>query len=115
MPKKGKKQSLRIVHRYHFASSLKRMSAVVSVQTPGSSLSTNMATVKGTPETLRSMVSFVLRYFCSLVLRPVHGMPLPSPIFSEVKADLIDNLHKGLIFHLNQRRQKKCKFPERTL
>ena len=56
MPKRGKKQSLRIVHRYHFASSLKRMSAVVSVQTPGSSMSFHMATVKGAPETLRTMV-----------------------------------------------------------
>ncbi|CAB4034980.1 cation-transporting ATPase 13A1, partial, partial [Paramuricea clavata] len=55
MPKKGKKQSLRILHRHHFASSLKRMSAVVSVQSPGSSASTYIATVKGAPETLRSM------------------------------------------------------------
>ena len=56
MPKKGKKQSLRIVHRFHFASSLKRMSAIVSVQTPASSTSSFIATVKGAPETLKSMV-----------------------------------------------------------
>lgn len=63
MPKKGKKQSLRIVHRYHFASSLKRMSAVVSVQAPGSSTSTYLATVKGAPETLRQMVGFYIHYY----------------------------------------------------
>ena len=56
MPKRGKRQSLRIVHRFHFASSLKRMSAIVSVQTPGSSTSNFIATVKGAPETLRAMV-----------------------------------------------------------
>ena len=57
MPNKGRRVSMRIVHRHHFSSALKRMSAIVSLQNPGSSSSEYMVTVKGAPETLRSMVS----------------------------------------------------------
>ena len=57
MPNKGKRVSMRVVHRHHFSSALKRMSAVVSVQNPGSSSTEYIVTVKGAPETLRSMVS----------------------------------------------------------
>lgn len=57
MPNKGRRVSMRIVHRHHFSSALKRMSAIVSLQNPGSSSSEFIVTVKGAPETLRSMVS----------------------------------------------------------
>ena len=57
MPNKGRRVSMRIVHRHHFSSALKRMSAIVSLQNPGSSTTEYMVTVKGAPETLRSMVS----------------------------------------------------------
>ena len=57
MPNKGRRVSMRIVHRHHFSSALKRMSAIVSLQNPGSSSSEYMVTVKGAPETLRPMVS----------------------------------------------------------
>ena len=57
MPNKGRRVSMRIAHRHHFSSALKRMSAIVSLQNPGSSSSEYIVTVKGAPETLRSMVS----------------------------------------------------------
>ena len=57
MPNKGRRVSMRIVHRHHFSSALKRMSAIVSLQNPGSSTNEYIVTVKGAPETLRSMVS----------------------------------------------------------
>ena len=57
MPNKGKRLSMRIVNRHHFSSFLKRMSTIVSIQTPASSTSEYAVTVKGAPETLRSMVS----------------------------------------------------------
>lgn len=60
MPNKGRRVSMRIVHRHHFSSALKRMSAIVSLQNPGSSSSEYLVTVKGAPETLRSMVSVKL-------------------------------------------------------
>ena len=56
MPNKGRRVSMRIVHRHHFSSALKRMSAIVSLQNPGSSSSEYIVTVKGAPETLRPMV-----------------------------------------------------------
>ena len=59
MPNKGRRVSMRIVHRHHFSSALKRMSAIVSLQNPGSSSSEYMVTVKGAPETLRPMVSLI--------------------------------------------------------
>ena len=64
MPNKGRRVSMRIVHRHHFSSALKRMSAIVSLQNPGSSSSEYMVTVKGAPETLRPMVSVTWYGYC---------------------------------------------------
>ena len=64
MPNKGRRVSMRIVHRHHFSSALKRMSAIVSLQNPGSSTNEYIVTVKGAPETLRSMVSELSKMFC---------------------------------------------------
>ena len=64
MPNKGRRVSMRIVHRHHFSSALKRMSAIVSLQNPGSSTNEYIVTVKGAPETLRSMVSGLSKIFC---------------------------------------------------
>ena len=63
MPNKGRRVSMRIVHRHHFSSALKRMSAIVSLQNPGSSTNEYIVTVKGAPETLRSMVSELSKIF----------------------------------------------------
>ncbi|KAK3747846.1 hypothetical protein QZH41_015991 [Actinostola sp. cb2023] len=59
IPNKGRRITMRIMHRYHFSSALKRMSALVSVQTQGSATSSYFAAVKGAPETLRSMYTKV--------------------------------------------------------
>ncbi|XP_048587357.1 endoplasmic reticulum transmembrane helix translocase isoform X2 [Nematostella vectensis] len=55
LPNKGRRLTMRIMHRHHFSSALKRMSAVVSMQTQGSNTSEYFAAVKGAPETLRNM------------------------------------------------------------
>jgi len=57
IPKKGKSPALKIVQRYQFSSALKRMCVVVGYNLPGASETHYMATVKGAPETLKSMVS----------------------------------------------------------
>ena len=62
IPRKGKTHGLKIFHRFHFASALKRMS-VIAGHTPAGSVDTEyIATVKGAPETLRNMVS--IHYCC---------------------------------------------------
>ncbi len=59
LPKKGLRQSLKIVHRFHFTSALRRMSVVTSIQTGDSSVSNFLVTCKGAPETLKGMVSYL--------------------------------------------------------
>ncbi|XP_073242423.1 endoplasmic reticulum transmembrane helix translocase-like [Porites lutea] len=69
MPNKGRRVSMRIVHRHHFSSALKRMSAIVSLQNPGSSTNEYIVTVKGAPETLRSMYKTVPRNYDTIYHR----------------------------------------------
>ncbi|XP_069051808.1 endoplasmic reticulum transmembrane helix translocase isoform X1 [Lepisosteus oculatus] len=52
-----KTQGLKIHQRFHFASALKRMSVLASYERQGSSELCYVSTVKGAPETLRSMFS----------------------------------------------------------
>ena len=56
VPRKGKTHGLKIFQRYHFASALKRMSVIAGHTPPGSVDTDYIASVKGAPETLRSMV-----------------------------------------------------------
>lgn len=58
VPRKQKNQhGLKIYHRYHFSSALKRM-AVIAGHTPAGSLEVDyIATVKGAPEVIRPMLS----------------------------------------------------------
>ncbi|XP_067876984.1 manganese-transporting ATPase 13A1 [Heterodontus francisci] len=56
-PKSIKSQGLKIHHRFHFASALKRMSVLGSYETMGSTDLQYISAVKGAPETLRSMFS----------------------------------------------------------
>ncbi len=56
VPKKGKGHGLKIYQRFHFASALKRMSVIAGHTALGSVETEYLATVKGAPETLRSMV-----------------------------------------------------------
>eukprot|EP00794_Sanderia_malayensis_P015929 gene15929-17530_t len=56
LPKKGQRQSLKITHRFHFTSALRRMSVVSSMQTGDSSTSEYLVTCKGAPETVKGML-----------------------------------------------------------
>ena len=65
VPKKGKTHGLKLFQRFHFASALKRMS-VIAGHTPHGLVDTEyMASVKGAPETLRSMVSDEITIYLS--------------------------------------------------
>ncbi|XP_065199727.1 endoplasmic reticulum transmembrane helix translocase [Planococcus citri] len=55
IPKRGKYPGMKIFHRFHFSSTLKRMSVLAGYTPPGSTETHYVATVKGAPETLKSM------------------------------------------------------------
>lgn len=58
---------MKIFHRFHFSSGLKRMSVLAGYTPPGSTETFYIATVKGAPETLKPMVTDAnpFNYFCS--------------------------------------------------
>src|SRR6218665_3228922 len=56
VPRKGKSHGLKIFHRFHFSSALKRMSVIAGHTPPGSTDVDYIATIKGAPETIRTMV-----------------------------------------------------------
>lgn len=56
VPRRGKMPGLKIFHRFHFSSALKRMSVIAGFNPPGSSDTSYIATVKGAPEILKTMV-----------------------------------------------------------
>uniref|UniRef100_A0A8C5PIQ4 Endoplasmic reticulum transmembrane helix translocase n=1 Tax=Leptobrachium leishanense TaxID=445787 RepID=A0A8C5PIQ4_9ANUR len=62
-PRGIKTQGLKIHQRFHFASSLKRMSVLASYERPGSTDLCCVATVKGAPETLQRMFSHCPEYY----------------------------------------------------
>ncbi|EDV27584.1 uncharacterized protein TRIADDRAFT_20897 [Trichoplax adhaerens] len=66
IPRKGFRQTLRIVHRFHFSSVLKRMSVICSMQTPQSSISNYIVTTKGAPEILKRMFKEVPKDYDSV-------------------------------------------------
>ena len=55
MARKGMRQSVKILHRFHFSSALKRMSVIASVNSISQSTTNYIVAVKGAPETLRKM------------------------------------------------------------
>ena len=57
--RKGMRQTVKIIHRYHFTSTLKRMSVIASVHSADSSSGSHIVSVKGAPETMRGMVSLL--------------------------------------------------------
>nr|NVI71689.1 putative cation-transporting ATPase 13A1 [Cucujiformia] len=59
IPKKGKAPALKIFGRFHFSSSLKRMSVIAGYTPPSSSETVYISTVKGAPEVLRDMFATV--------------------------------------------------------
>ena len=63
IPKKGSHPAMKIIHRHHFSSSLKRMSVVAGYTKQMHSDATYIAAVKGAPETLKSMFHEVPSYY----------------------------------------------------
>ena len=55
-PKKGRRVTLKITQRFHFSSSLKRMSVICTFVPTQPSGHTHLVTVKGAPEILKEMV-----------------------------------------------------------
>lgn len=66
MARKGMRQSIKILHRYHFSSALKRMSVIASVNSASQSATSFIVAVKGAPETLRKMFINVPSFYDSL-------------------------------------------------
>ncbi|KAK7497039.1 hypothetical protein BaRGS_00011775 [Batillaria attramentaria] len=59
VPVKSRTHGLKIYHRFHFSSALKRMSVIVGHTPPGCTETEYMVTVKGAPETLKDMFASV--------------------------------------------------------
>ncbi|GJQ67243.1 hypothetical protein Trydic_g8148 [Trypoxylus dichotomus] len=57
IPKRGKASALKIFHRFHFSSALKRMSVITGYNQQGTMETIYLATVKGAPEVLKGMIS----------------------------------------------------------
>lgn len=57
IPKKGKSSALKIFHRNHFSSALKRMSVIAGYIPNGTAETVYLSTVKGAPETLKPMLA----------------------------------------------------------
>ncbi|CAL1544617.1 unnamed protein product [Lymnaea stagnalis] len=69
VPQKKKTHGLKIYHRFHFQSSLKRMSVIVGHTPPGSTEVQYSAAVKGAPETLKAMFSSLPSYYDEVYLK----------------------------------------------
>nr|CAD7409449.1 unnamed protein product [Timema cristinae] len=59
IPRKGKVPGMKIFYRHHFSSALKRMSVIAGYTLPGTTDTNYVITVKGAPETLKSMFSTI--------------------------------------------------------
>ncbi|CAG2058673.1 unnamed protein product, partial [Timema podura] len=59
IPRKGKVPGMKIFYRHHFSSALKRMSVIAGYTLPGTTDTNYITTVKGAPETLKSMFSTI--------------------------------------------------------
>lgn len=58
-PKKGRLSGIKIMQRFHFSSQLKRMSVLASYNLSSTNETQYIATVKGAPEVLKSMVCLI--------------------------------------------------------
>lgn len=68
IPKKGRCPGLKIFHRNHFSSALKRMSVIAGYNPQGSTDTMYIGTAKGAPETLKSMFAEVPSDYDSVYL-----------------------------------------------
>jgi len=102
IPKRGKYYGLKIFQRFHFSSALKRMSVVSGYTVPGTSDTRYIVTVKGAPETLKSMFVTVPSHYDSTYLslsrRGARVLalgwrdlgPLPHSALRELKRDSVE-------------------------
>ncbi|KFB39417.1 AGAP008085-PA-like protein [Anopheles sinensis] len=63
VPKRGKFKALRIYHRFHFSSSLKRMSVLAGYLIPFTNDTCYIGTVKGAPEVIVKMLKHVPEHY----------------------------------------------------
>uniref|UniRef100_A0A2M4BAI2 Putative p-type atpase n=1 Tax=Anopheles marajoara TaxID=58244 RepID=A0A2M4BAI2_9DIPT len=63
VPRRGKFKALRIYHRFHFSSSLKRMSVVAGYLVPFTNETCYIGTVKGAPEVIAKMLRIVPEHY----------------------------------------------------
>lgn len=98
--RKDKKQALKIIQRFHFSSSLKRMSVICAQHTHGSSDIRYIATVKGAAEVLQPMVSVPhLHYMCRILMSLVSLYCLiPPPPLRTTPNTLFDPTHSSRTF-----------------
>ncbi|KAL1491663.1 hypothetical protein ABEB36_012225 [Hypothenemus hampei] len=68
IPKRGKSAALKIFIRYHFSSQLKRMSVIAGYNPPNSTDTVYISSVKGAPETLRTMLEEVPKKYDDVYL-----------------------------------------------
>ena len=66
MAKKGMRQSVKLLHRHHFTSALRRMSVIASIHSADSTTTNYIAAVKGAPETLRKMFTEIPDFYDEL-------------------------------------------------
>lgn len=101
MPRKGGGEAVQIVHRHHFASHLKRMSAVVCVQEQ------YFAFVKGAPETIQERLVEVPQFYVPTYKKYTRQgsrvlalafKSLPEMTVSEARSLERDTVESGLTF-----------------
>ncbi|XP_015432152.1 PREDICTED: manganese-transporting ATPase 13A1 [Dufourea novaeangliae] len=108
IPRKGQSPVLKILHRHHFSSALKRMSVIAGYATPGSSEINYMTTVKGAPEIIKNMLSSVPENYDSTYLSlsrrgarvlALGYRKLPGPLsFQDLRELTRENLEQNLTF-----------------
>ncbi|XP_015591738.1 manganese-transporting ATPase 13A1 [Cephus cinctus] len=108
IPNRAKSPGFKIFQRYHFSSTLKRMSVIAGYTLPGSSDVQYVVTVKGAPETLKSMFASVPDNYDSTYLSlsrrgarvlALGHRKLPGQLSTqELREQTRDQLEKNLTF-----------------
>ncbi|XP_065339306.1 endoplasmic reticulum transmembrane helix translocase [Cloeon dipterum] len=107
IPKKGKLPGMKIFHRHHFSSALKRMSVVAGYTQSGTGDTHYIATVKGAPETLEPMFKNVPEDYRKVYLEmsrrgarvlALGWKELPTMSPARVKDIPRDDLEQDLLF-----------------
>nr|KAG5706602.1 hypothetical protein BaRGS_005672 [Batillaria attramentaria] len=95
VPVKSRTHGLKIYHRFHFSSALKRMSVIVGHTPPGCTETEYMVTVKGAPETLKDMVRDLTRDEVECELQFAGFVIISCPLKSDSKAAIKEIYHSS--------------------